>query len=69
MINPKKHDALWCLGNAYTSHAFLNPNQDEAKEFFNKASVYFKQALDEVLSLENLGTRLVNMHFFYFFLD
>lgn len=47
MINPKKHDALWCLGNAYTSHAFLNPNQDEAKEFFNKASVYFKQALDE----------------------
>ncbi|XP_022928550.1 mitochondrial import receptor subunit TOM20-like [Cucurbita moschata] len=47
LINPKKHGALWCLGNAYTSHAFLNPNQDEAKSYFDKASVYFKQAVDE----------------------
>lgn len=47
LINPKKHDALWCLGNAYTSHAFLNPNEDEAKDFFDKASIYFHQALDE----------------------
>ncbi|KAG7017828.1 Mitochondrial import receptor subunit TOM20, partial [Cucurbita argyrosperma subsp. argyrosperma] len=47
LINPKKHDALWCIGNAYTSHAFLNPNQDEAKDYFDKASVYFQQAVNE----------------------
>ncbi|XP_022156528.1 mitochondrial import receptor subunit TOM20 [Momordica charantia] len=47
LINPKKHDALWCLGNAYNSQAFLNPNQEAANGFFDKASTYFKQALDE----------------------
>lgn len=50
LVNPKKHDTLWCLGNAYTSHAFLNPDEDEAKEYFDKAALYFQQALDEVLS-------------------
>ena len=58
LINPKKHDALWCIGNAYTSHAFLNPNQDEAKDYFDKASVYFQQAVNEVLSHERLGINL-----------
>lgn len=48
LVNPKKHDTLWCLGNAYTSHAFLNPDEDEAKEHFDKAALYFQQALDEV---------------------
>lgn len=46
-VNPKKHDTLWCLGNAHTSHAFLTPDQDEAKEYFDKAALYFQQALDE----------------------
>lgn len=49
LVNPKKHDTLWCLGNAHTSHAFLTPDQDEAKEYFDKAALYFQQALDEVL--------------------
>lgn len=49
LVNPKKHDTLWCLGNANTSNAFLTPDQDEAKEYFDKAAFYFQQALDEVL--------------------
>lgn len=48
MVNPKKHDTLWCLGNAHTSHAFLTPDQEEAKNCFDKASEYFQQAVEEV---------------------
>lgn len=47
-VNPKKHDTLWCLGNAHTSHAFLTPDHDEAKDYFEKATEYFQQAIDEV---------------------
>lgn len=47
-MNPNKHDALWCLGNALTSQAFLNPDPDEAKVHFDRAAVYFQQAVDEV---------------------
>ncbi|KAL5581375.1 hypothetical protein UlMin_013817 [Ulmus minor] len=46
-INAKKHDTLWCLGNAHTSFAFLTPDQGEAKEYFEKATVYFQQAAEE----------------------
>lgn len=46
-INPKKHDALWCLGNANTSIAFLTPDHDEATGYFDKASKYLQQAVDE----------------------
>ena len=53
MVNPKKHDALWCLGNAHTSHAFLTPDNDEAKDYFDKAAEYFQQAIDEVFLLSN----------------
>ncbi|EEF50901.1 Mitochondrial import receptor subunit TOM20, putative [Ricinus communis] len=47
LIQPKKHDTLWCIGNAHTSFAFLTPDLDEAKESFDKATVYFQQAVEE----------------------
>lgn len=47
LINPKKHDALWYLGNANTSYAFLTPDENEAKAYFDKASQFFQQAVDE----------------------
>ncbi|KAL0351145.1 UNVERIFIED_CONTAM: Mitochondrial import receptor subunit TOM20 [Sesamum radiatum] len=46
VVNPRKHDALWCLGNAYTSSAFLIPDLDEARGDFNKATQYFEQAYE-----------------------
>ncbi|XP_059294320.1 mitochondrial import receptor subunit TOM20 [Lycium barbarum] len=45
-VNPQKHDAIWCLGNAHTSQAFLTPDEDEAKVYFDKAAQYFQQAVD-----------------------
>ncbi|PRQ54262.1 putative plant specific mitochondrial import receptor subunit TOM20 [Rosa chinensis] len=47
VLKPKKHDALWCLGNAHTSHAFLTPDEEEAKEYFDTAAEYFKKAVAE----------------------
>ena len=38
-IDPKKHEALWCLGNAYTSQGFLSPNKPVASTLFAKAQV------------------------------
>ncbi|KAA0061007.1 mitochondrial import receptor subunit TOM20-like [Cucumis melo var. makuwa] len=46
-INPTKHDALWCIGNAHTSQAFLTPDRDEAQVYFDKAQECFQKALDE----------------------
>jgi tetratricopeptide (TPR) repeat protein len=48
LINPVKHDALWCLGNAHTSQAFLTPELDEAKGSFDKAHDCFEKAVEEV---------------------
>ncbi|GKC31991.1 mitochondrial import receptor subunit TOM20-like protein [Tanacetum coccineum] len=36
-INPAKHEARWCLGNAYTASAFLIGNHNEAKILFDEA--------------------------------
>ncbi|KAM7509265.1 hypothetical protein LguiA_019718 [Lonicera macranthoides] len=47
VVHPKKHDALWCLGNAHTSFAFLTPDRDEAKIYFDKSAIYFQQAVEE----------------------
>lgn len=46
-INPKKHDALWCLGNALTSQGFLFPDAREAMRYFEEAKSCFRRALAE----------------------
>eukprot|EP00899_Mesostigma_viride_P016440 jgi/Mesvir1/24798/Mv22051-RA.1 len=46
-IDPKRHDALWCLGNALTSKGFMYTDAQGANELFAKARTYFKRALDE----------------------
>ena len=46
-INPRKHDALWCLGNALTSQGFLFREQSKAEEYFDRAKSCFQRALNE----------------------
>ncbi|AAF99745.1 F17L21.18 [Arabidopsis thaliana] len=46
-INPGKHQALWCIANAYTAHAFYVHDPEEAKEHFDKATEYFQRAENE----------------------
>lgn len=46
-INPNKHDAMWCMANAYTTQAFMIPDLEEAKIYFQKAADYFQQAVEE----------------------
>ena len=53
MLNPKAN-AMWSIGNANTSHAFLTPGLSEAKKYFDKAADYFQQAVAEVI-LEFFG--------------
>ncbi|CAH2045263.1 unnamed protein product [Thlaspi arvense] len=47
LIDPKKDESLWCMGNAYTSLAFLTPEETEAKYSFDLATHFFQQAVDE----------------------
>lgn len=61
VVNPKKHDTLWCLGNAHTSHAFLTPDRDEAKICFDKASEYFHQAVEEVRFWSCINDSLISV--------
>lgn len=53
VLNPTSN-AMWSIGNANTSYAFLTPDLDEAKSYFDKAANYFQQAVDEVI-LELFG--------------
>lgn len=46
-INPRKHDAIWSLGNAQTSIAFMTEDIEDAKPYFARAMQCFKQAVDE----------------------
>ncbi|KAL1553292.1 mitochondrial import receptor subunit tom20 [Salvia divinorum] len=46
VVDPRKHETLWCLGNAYTSNAFLIPDLEEAKRYFDKSAQYFEQAYE-----------------------
>jgi len=41
----KRHDALWCLGNAYTSQGFLSANAEVSAEFFTNAGECFEKAV------------------------
>ncbi|OAY81867.1 Mitochondrial import receptor subunit TOM20 [Ananas comosus] len=50
-VVPRKHDALWCLGNAHTSLAFYTPDLEMAKTYFAKATQCFEQALEEAPEL------------------
>ena len=46
-IEPKKHDALWCLGNALTSQGFLFQEAQKAYSYFDEAKTCFQRALNE----------------------
>ncbi|KAJ7532527.1 hypothetical protein O6H91_13G007700 [Diphasiastrum complanatum] len=46
-INSRKHDTLWCLGNAHTAQGFLISESDKANACFKKATLCFQQAVEE----------------------
>ncbi|XP_076905727.1 mitochondrial import receptor subunit TOM20-like [Bidens hawaiensis] len=59
-INPVKHEALWCLGNAYTANGFFNLDHDEAQVQFEQAAECFLKAVDECPGNEHYRQSLVN---------
>eukprot|EP00240_Pyramimonas_obovata_P014680 CAMPEP_0118931378 /NCGR_PEP_ID=MMETSP1169-20130426/7741_1 /TAXON_ID=36882 /ORGANISM="Pyramimonas obovata, Strain CCMP722" /LENGTH=199 /DNA_ID=CAMNT_0006873873 /DNA_START=31 /DNA_END=630 /DNA_ORIENTATION=- len=46
-LNPRKHDALWCLGNALTSQGFLYADAEKANSYFESAKSSFQRAVAE----------------------
>ncbi|CAF1709594.1 unnamed protein product [Brassica oleracea var. botrytis] len=58
LIEPKKHAAICCLGNAYTTFAFLTPEETEAKYNFDLASHFFQLAVDETPVFERLENKI-----------
>ncbi|XP_073150924.1 mitochondrial import receptor subunit TOM20-like [Henckelia pumila] len=48
-VDPRKHDALWALGNGYTANAFLFPDPKEATP--DKAAQCYEQAVQLVPEL------------------
>ncbi|KAL3526185.1 hypothetical protein ACH5RR_014557 [Cinchona calisaya] len=47
LVNPKSPETLWVLGNAFTSQAFMTSDEEEARVFFEKSTMYFQQAANE----------------------
>lgn len=41
-LDPRKHEALWCLGNAYTTLGFLSADKSQASGLFTQAKVRAK---------------------------
>ncbi|XP_055959833.1 mitochondrial import receptor subunit TOM20-like [Mercurialis annua] len=46
-INPRNAETLWCFGSANASFGFLTDDIVKAKPYFDKATEYFQQAVDE----------------------
>ncbi|XP_022724989.1 mitochondrial import receptor subunit TOM20-like [Durio zibethinus] len=46
MINPSRHETLWCMGNALSTTAFMTSDLDEAKVSFDNAAQFFQRAVD-----------------------
>ncbi|RZC69980.1 hypothetical protein C5167_033109 [Papaver somniferum] len=47
LINPLKHDAIWCLGNAHMVHGLMTPDYNVARNYFDKAAEFYQQAVEE----------------------
>lgn len=45
-IDGRRHDALWCLGNAYTSQGFLSAEGAAANAYFERAGGCFRKAVE-----------------------